>query len=106
MGLFPLNGPFGLCLGQFEDILHHDVDAEDEGLLICVHDERSEFTLSLSGSESRYAEFEIIEERVPMNLSVEGLGQFVYLSSDRFGPRTSPTQSLPKDQLALDYRGN
>lgn len=102
----PLNGPFGLSLGQFDDVLRHNLDAELQEILIGVSEDGIDYTLALSGEGNRYAQFLFEGDMIPPGLSKEGLGQFVYLSSDRFGPRnTSPIQSLPKEQLVIDHKG-
>lgn len=102
----PLNGPFGLSLGQFEDVLRHNLDAEAQEILIGVVEEGIDYQMVLNGEANRYAHFTLRGGQAPIAFSNEGLGQFVYLSSDRFGPRnTSPIQSLPKEQLVIGHRG-
>lgn len=105
-GFVSLNGPHGLNLGQFDDVVRHNLDSDSDDVLIVVQEDQVEYTLALSGSGSRYAAFRFFNGLIPPGLSTEGLGQFVFLASDRSGPRNSlPIQSLPKDQLQIDSKG-
>lgn len=107
--IISLNGPYGLNLGAFDDILRHDVSTADIPTIgMSITEEHSEYRITLTGGEvgARYARVQFSGDDLPGSLSVEGLGEFVYLSSDRFGPRlTSEVQSVPKESLELDYRG-
>jgi len=104
--IVPLNGPLGLNLGQFQDILRSSLDTDDEDILIGITEDGEEYTLVLNGQESRFADFQFSGDSLPSSLKKEGFGQFVFLASERLGPRSSsPIQSVPKDQLTLDPRG-
>ncbi|WP_271529058.1 AAA family ATPase [Bradyrhizobium sp. CCBAU 25338] len=104
----PLNGPYGLNLGEFTDILRHDVDVGSSSTItISIVEGQSTHSLLLSADveTARYVDFKF-STSAPASLRKRGLGQFTYLCSDRFGPRiSSEVQSVPKDLLAIGYRG-
>jgi predicted ATPase len=107
-GSVPLNGIHGLNLGEFDDILRHDVDASHgSDILFRVLLDGNEFQLSLRAEleSARYAVFDFSQD-IPSSFHDERLGHFTYLAADRQGPQDySPIQSAPKDRMRIGPKG-
>jgi predicted ATPase len=106
--ILPLNGPYGLRLGEFADILRHDVNSEDgSDISISVSEggELYNLLLTADSEEARYANF-YLENSAPPAFRERGLGRFTYLTSDRFGPQSwAHIQSAPKDHIEIGFQG-
>jgi predicted ATPase len=107
--IISLNGPYGLNLGEFADILRHDLgsDASSE-IKLSITESGELFSVSLTADEeaARYAHYKF-ERKAPPSLTKRGLGHFTYLSSDRLGPQnTFEIQSVPKEFLEIGFRGD
>jgi predicted ATPase len=104
----PLNGPYDLALGEFVDILRHDVGGR-AGAQISIQLKIAEINYSLlltaDIETARYARFEF-QPYAPEICSKKGLGSFCYLSAEREGPRNyAVIQSLPKERIEIGSRG-
>lgn len=103
-GIAELNGPFGIELGWFEDVLNHDTEIA--------------FTISLKASDGAEATWTFTEGDTELHASVSGpkLGiapldgsrsrNFQYFAADRDGPRlTQRASALPKEIMTVGCRG-
>lgn len=106
--IIALNGPYDLSLGEFVDILRHDVpDETDFRIVLTMLADGREYDLTLTSSieAARYAEV-VFRPHAPEFLNRGGLGTFCYLSAEREGPRNSASiQSVPKEQMEIGARG-
>ncbi len=106
--VIPLNGPYGLSLGEFLDIIRHDVVSGTESEITFRYlIEGIQYSLSLRAEveTARYAAFEFTQ-KPPELFCKPGLGTFCYLSAEREGPRNSALiQSAPKDRMEIGSRG-
>jgi predicted ATPase len=108
VSILPLNGPYDLSLGEFLDILRHDVEGRDSSE-IAIHatidDAEYVLTLQADVETARYAKF-TLQPNTPKAFLAHSLGSFCYLSAEREGPRSaSLLQSLPKERVEIGARG-
>jgi predicted ATPase len=99
-----LNGPFGLELGGFEDVLNQET-AKSFSIKLLYDDFRVyEWTFS-EGTTDLYANVTALTNEVSPAF-VEVVRAFQYLSAERLGPRiTLGSAALPPDLLEVGYRG-
>jgi predicted ATPase len=99
-----LNGPFGLELGGFEDVLNHETQGNFSIKLFARDDALHEWIFS-EGSTELYARVSSPELHLtPVFVSVARAFQF--LSAERLGPRiTQGSAALPPDLLAVGCHG-
>lgn len=81
-----LNGPYGLALGDSQDVLHFD--AEGEEIEINVKCAGTDYRYSFPSSDGRYPHLHVAHrpEVPPAELAGRGPA-FVYLMAERLGPR-------------------
>jgi predicted ATPase len=99
-----LNGPFGLELGGFEDILNHETGTNFSIALVTDSTVDEEWTFS-AGKTELYA--------TVAHTATGGTSSFIreprsfqYLSAERLGPRIIQTSSAsPPDMLEVGHRG-
>lgn len=91
-----LNGPYGLALGEAEDVLHPDAERTDT-IDVAVDAEGAPYTYRFGLPRDRALNLEVADRprRPPNELTGRGLA-FTYLTAERLGPR---------DQLAVTGRG-
>lgn len=103
-GIAELNGPFGLDLGWFEDLINERVDAE--GFTISVTDDSGAASIweFSKGSTELYAK---VENKNPSaNVLTSECRSFQYLSAERSGPRLIQSAlPLPLEQLEVGVNG-
>ncbi len=105
----PLNGPFGLTLGEATDVLTLNAEPE-EGIGVAVKgadDNWSQWRLGVGSLTERRAYLEVIErpEHPPRAFVGNGL-EFTYLSAERLGPRdVLSTSSDATDLLGVGCQG-
>lgn len=101
--IVPLNGPFGLELGSFEDI--QNWNTQDSVRFDLTDDNGAVYSWQLTGvASSLYAEIQEPGE-LPM-LFIEGERVFQYLCAERYGPRNIlGAAALPPDLLEVGVRG-
>ncbi|ANE57451.1 DUF3696 domain-containing protein [Methylomonas sp. DH-1] len=102
--IVPLNGPFGLELGAFEDILNWN--SQDTVRFDLKDDSDTVYSCELAGNASSlYAEV----QKHPSQLSPlfdEGERMFQYLCAERYGPRNIlGSAALPPELLEVGFRG-
>lgn len=102
--IVPLNGPFGLELGSFEDI--QNWNTQDLVKFDLTDDKNMVYSWGLAGNaNSLYAEIQERPEALPM-IFVEGERPFQYLCAERYGPRNLlGSAALPPDLLEVGFRG-
>lgn len=104
----PLNGPYGLSLGEFDDILPHEKDGQRSTSIVLEFNgeaANSRLTLTTDVDSARYANAAYSPGPLPDFLP-RGLGTFCYLAAERAGPRdTAELQSSPKDRMEIGFRG-
>ena len=86
-GAVPLNGPYGLALGEASDVLNRD--AESNELVIALEVDGQRGHLSLRVPDYRSPVLEVADLQLPPALT-QTTGQdrgFTYLSAERLGPR-------------------
>ncbi|MBD9358831.1 AAA family ATPase [Methylomonas albis] len=102
--IVPLNGPFGLELGSFEDI--QNWNAQEQVRFDLTDDTETTYSWKLTGNASSlYAEIESQQPEFPM-LFIEGGRTFQYLCAERYGPRNIlGSTALPPELLEVGFRG-
>ncbi|AJX14552.1 hypothetical protein WJ78_14320 [Burkholderia ubonensis] len=103
-GAVLLNGPFGLNLGTAEDVVNW---AGTGTIEFRAEDETGAHTwiLSSPADEAMYLTADALPSPLPEAFK-SNPGAFIYLSAERFGPRTSvAASSLPTDQIEVGFQG-
>jgi predicted ATPase len=85
-GVVPLNGPYGLALGEALDVLR--VDAAEQLITITVHDEGIPYTYRFEVPNERRLHLTVTDrpDAEPPTLTQLGT-DFAYLMAERLGPR-------------------
>jgi predicted ATPase len=103
-----LNGPYGLGLGEFVDVLRHSEDVRADSRIVIglsIDGHLCGLALTSENETARYANFKFLGD-FPGTLNPAGLGTFCYLSAEREGPRTSASiQSAPREQMEIGAHG-
>jgi predicted ATPase len=104
--VIPLNGPFGLALGEASDVLHEGVELA-EGITLSVTDESSTYTWRFDVSNERSLNLKISQRPDRSVEALAGSGRdFTYLCAERVGPRdTLPVDSVAKADLGVGHQG-
>lgn len=102
-----LNGPFGLELGEAQDVLHLDADPE-EGIELELRDDTADVhTWRFVTSDERSLNLRVKDRaaRPPQAFYGEAR-RFTYLSAERLGPRdVLGASSVAADDLHVGHRG-
>lgn len=102
-----LNGPFGLELGEVQDVLHLDADP-DEGILVEVDDHAgTKHSWKFRTSDERSLNLQVLDRPHTPPAALTGEARrFSYLSAERLGPRdTLGASSVAFDDLQVGHRG-
>lgn len=102
-----LNGPFGLELGEVQDVLHLDADP-DEGISVEVDDVAgTSHRWKFSASDERSLNLRVLARPpAPLPALSGEARRFCYLSAERLGPRdTLGASSVASDDLQVGHRG-
>ena len=102
-----LNGPFGLDLGEVQDVLHLDADP-DEGISVEIDDEHGvNHRWKFNSADERSLNLRVLERpSVPPAALAGEARRFSYLSAERLGPRdTLGASSVSADDLQVGHRG-
>jgi predicted ATPase len=102
--IVPLNGPFGLELGAFEDI--QNWNTQDSIRFDLTDDNDTVYSWQLTGvASSLYAEIQKHPTHLPQ-LFDEVERMFQYLCAERYGPRNVlGSAALPPELLEVGFRG-
>jgi predicted ATPase len=97
-----LNGPFGLQLGEAQDVLHLDADPSD-AIVFGLDDHRWE----LGASSERSLNLEVLKRPASPPAALSGAARrFTYLSAERLGPRdVLGASSVSQDDLHVGFQG-
>lgn len=105
-GIVPLNGPYGLELGEALDVIHNAGEPLEFEVQVNLGGVEGHVVLRAPDDDSRY-----LEAR-PYGTARSSLGlrdnaiQLVYLGADRFGPRhVQDVWSKSRDELTVGNRG-
>ena len=102
-----LNGPFGLELGEVQDVLHLDADPDD-GISVEVDDGAgTSHSWRFRTSDERSLNLRVLDRpRTPPAALAGEASRFSYLSAERLGPRdTLGASSVASDDLQVGHRG-
>jgi predicted ATPase len=102
-----LNGPFGLELGEVQDVLHLDADPDD-GISVEVDDGAgTSHNWRFRTSDERSLNLRVLDRpRTPPAALAGEASRFSYLSAERLGPRdTLGASSVASDDLQVGHRG-
>ncbi|MGC3998064.1 MAG: DUF3696 domain-containing protein [Anaeromyxobacter sp.] len=104
----PLNGPFGLALGEAVDVLTFDADPA-EGIAIGLYDSgveyRWRFGVGDPGLRRPYLTVETRPGTLPPTVAAAGR-RFTYLAAERLGPRdVVEASSEASSELEVGYAG-
>jgi len=103
-GIVELNGPYGVELGSFGDVLNHDCTSHFEIELISEASGNLKFRFE-QGDTDLYAKV-LQEAGGDIRLAAYEARSFQYLSAERYGPRISQqSAALPSKMLEVGYRG-
>jgi predicted ATPase len=102
-----LNGPFGLELGELQDVLHRAAEPED-GILLSVDDDSgTTHAWRFDGSDERSLNLEVTGRPPTPPRALAGTARsFTYLSAERLGPRdVLGASSVSNEDLYVGYQG-
>lgn len=102
----PLNGAFGLALGEARDVMHEDEEI-DGAIEITLRDGDAAATwrFGAEGDRSLNLRVDARPEKPPAAFA-EGARRFTYLCAERLGPRdTLPVDSSALDDLQVGHQG-
>jgi len=102
-----LNGPFGLELGEVQDVFHLDADPED-GIGVTLRDRADvSYTWRFGGSDDRSLNLRVLERPPEAPQALRGGARgFTYLSAERLGPRdVLGASSVAMDDLHVGHQG-
>lgn len=104
-GIAQLNGPFGIELGWFEDLVNANADEEKFSVFIEDYYTNTMKITFTKGDSELYAKT-TLEKLDAKILSVSNNRSFQYLSAERNGPRiTQQSAPLPIDMLEVGCSG-
>ncbi|CAI8974025.1 DUF3696 domain-containing protein [Pseudomonas soli] len=99
----PLNGPYGLELGCVEDILNWDCEAV--GFDLQLSKGANHLDLKWSSEDAMYLIVDTGSECC-MREEKPKIGEFIYLSAERHGPRLSQEACpLPPESIEIGFKG-
>jgi len=102
-----LNGPYGLELGEVQDVLHRAAEPDD-GILLSMSDTAGQTHLWRFGAADVRSLNLTVEERpsAPPSALAGEARTFTYLSAERLGPRdVLGASSVSPDDLYVGYQG-
>lgn len=102
-----LNGPFGLSLGEVQDVLNLDADPDDGiGVTLRDRDDRS-YAWRFGATDDRGLNLRVLERPEPAPEALSRLARgFTYLSAERLGPRdVLGASSVAMDDLHVGHQG-
>lgn len=102
-----LNGPFGLELGEVQDVLHLDADPDQGISLQLTEHSGATHGWRFEAADERRLNLRVLDRpsAPPAALSAESR-RFAYLSAERLGPRdTLGASSVAPDDLQVGHRG-
>jgi predicted ATPase len=102
-----LNGPFGLQLGEAQDVFHLDADPDD-GIGVTLHDAADvTHAWRFGGSDDRSLNLRVLSRPPVAPPSLRGEARrFTYLSAERLGPRdVLGASSVAPEDLHVGHQG-